>query len=155
MYGRWLDNYHNCNRLVPSLLTNSSGGLNSCLEKYYPKGFTPVWATDNMSLATKFAVVHNNCYADLGDGTQHSDCPLPCLTTTFLSSFLSIESQNSKTSSIEITLKDTVTVFDTDFVQISFVEFLSSFGGSVGLWLGVGVLQTLKISFEFFRSLTA
>ena len=48
-------------------------------------------------------------------------------------------------SSIEITLEETVTVISTDFVIFTITDFLATLGGSAGLWLGLGVLQILEM----------
>ena len=38
-------------------------------------------------------------------------------------------------------IKDTMEVTRTDFVDFSLSIFLANIGGSLGLWLGLGVLQ--------------
>ena len=41
-----------------------------------------------------------------------------------------------------------VTVTKTEFLKFTFEKFLSDVGGSMGLWLGLGLLQ----SFELFTN---
>ena len=36
-------------------------------------------------------------------------------------------------------------VTKTNFMKFIFVNFLSGLGGCMGLWLGIGLLQTLEI----------
>ena len=44
-------------------------------------------------------------------------------------------------STLDITFKQSVTVTEYFYPEFSFSDFLSSMGGALGLWLGLGVLQ--------------
>ena len=109
--------------------------------EFYPPHFTPMWSTDNMTLLTMQMLVTNNSYVDLADGTQVSDCPVPCRSTIFVSSLIATEQTSFNDSSIEITFENTVAIYMTDFAQFTLVDFLATVGGSAGLWLGMGALQ--------------
>ena len=45
---------------------------------------------------------------------------------------------------VELILSDKVMVTNNFYPKFSFVEVLASLGGSLGLWLGLGVLQLLQ-----------
>ena len=99
-------------------------------------------------------VVTNDSYVDLADGTQLSDCPVPCRSTTFISSLIATEASSSNQSSIEITFEETVTVAVTDFAQFTLADFLATVGGSAGLWLGLGALQTLEMVWDIIKKVS-
>ena len=75
------------------------------------------------------------------EGTQVSDCPLPCRSTIFVSSLIATEQTSFNDSSIEITFENTVAIYKTDFAQFTLLDFLATVGGSSGLWLGMGAFQ--------------
>ena len=86
-------------------------------------------------------------YGDLFDGTQLSDCPVPCTTTnTDTKHLFDITNvRNSNSSTILLTFSSKVLVTKTDFPEFSLVSFLSEVGGSMGLWLGLGMVQVLEL----------
>ena len=88
-------------------------------------------------------------YEDLFDGTQSSTCPLPCTTHLIESRLLSKENTGMEYSMISITFSQSTLVTKTNFLRFSFSNLLSSLGGSMGLWLGLGLLQTLELGLEF------
>ena len=141
------EKYENYNHCDESFMRNT-------FNEFYPPHFTPVWATDNTTLVTTSMLVTNNSYVDLADGTQLSDCPVPCRSTTFISSLIATEASSSNQSSIEITFEETVTVAVTDFAQFTLADFLATVGGSAGLWLGLGALQTLDIAWDFIKKVS-
>ena len=49
---------------------------------------------------------------------------------------------------IELYFSQDITVTKTEFLKFTFEKFLSDVGGSMGLWLGLGILQ----SFELFTN---
>ena len=49
---------------------------------------------------------------------------------------------------IYLNLIQDITVTKTEFLKFTFEKFLSDAGGSMGLWLGLGILQ----SFELFTN---
>ena len=56
-----------------------------------------------------------------------------------------IESKSTKVynnySELDISIDQTVSVEEYFYPEFSMADFLSSLGGSLGLWLGVGVVQ--------------
>ena len=78
-------------------------------------------------------------YYSLVDGTDVSPCPLPCTQTRTRVS----KSHSTKLSVpvIRINFLRDMAVTKTDFLAFSLNRFLSSVGGSLGLWLGLGMVQ--------------
>jgi hypothetical protein len=84
-------------------------------------------ASGNSSLAA---------YGDLFDGTQLSDCPLPCTTKNTETKHISDNIGPRNLSTLLLTFSSKVLVTRTDFPEFSLASFLSEVGGSMGLWLG-------------------
>ena len=56
---------------------------------------------------------------------------------------------------MNFSFKQVVSVTEYFFPEFSFTEFLSSMGGAMGLWLGLGVLQlatTIESIFKWIKS---
>ena len=118
------------------------------LEKNCPNGFVPIWATENRSEVTKHADVRAKfeyVFADVLTGTKKSDCPAPCLSTMITSVFIDEKIVMSNNSRIDIAFYENVYTTDHDFPIFSLAQFLASLGGTLGLWLGLGVIQTLNL----------
>ena len=107
----------------------------------------PIWATTDINNVTKQAHLTNNALSskwiqptsNYGYGILQSPCKLPCTstrTTTQLSEVVSHE-----LPFILVKFQDTIQVTRTDIVQFSLTTFLSNLGGSLGLWLGLGMVQ--------------
>ena len=89
-------------------------------------------------------------YDELVWGTHVSDCPLPCTTTSTETKYISgIPSQHNN---IKIIFSQTVEVSTKDFLKPTLASLLSSVGGSMGLWLGLGVVQALDFTTVLFRA---
>ena len=75
------------------------------------------------------------------------DCPQPCrmthIKTTFIDEKLFEDSQGGS-SRIDLVFSKNVDTYIHDFPVFSLTKFLAAFGGSFGLWLGLGVLQILE-----------
>ena len=119
------------------------------LDNNVAKGFTPFWATDNfdqVSTANVKELPDTAMLLALYDGSKASNCPLPCQTTSMRTVPFSEEYYESPL--IQINFADLVPISKTDFMEFSLAEFLSNIGGSLGLWLGLGVLQLLQVVSE-------
>ena len=123
--------------------------IKKMLRENYPPGFMPVWATSNLSSVTTFITGNKNNfsknYKNIILGTLESDCPPPCTYTNIISVFQDEKKENFTTSRIDITFSNKVSVVLSDFPKFNIAMFLSSCGGSMGMWLGVGVVQTVEM----------
>ena len=54
--------------------------------------------------------------------------------------------------SVDLTFSQGMTVTKTKFKKFNFTILLSEIGGSMGLWLGLGLLQVLEISIKYILS---
>ena len=63
---------------------------------------------------------------------------------------LSVE--EGEANAIGLAFADDVLVTKTYFRKFNFTMFLSEIGGSMGLWLGLGLLQALSMSINFVIS---
>ena len=87
-------------------------------------------------------------YTDIVAGTEEkNDCSLPCQSTEITSVFLDEKYQTTNTnySRIDIAFSGTLTITTSDFPKFNPAAFLSEIGGAMGLWLGLGVVQTIEI----------
>ena len=114
-------------------------------------GLIPIWATSSMENVTTSLYIEENRKNPLYDvslpsGEQKSSCPLPCSTIYVESRFLRERYENRNHSIFHLTFSDEVLVTKTEFLKFSFNIFLSDIGGSMGLWLGLGLLQAVQIS---------
>ena len=84
-------------------------------------------------------------YEDLWDGTQLSPCPLPCSTTHTDTRLLAEYPGTKNSSRINLTFSTKVEVTTTDFLKFYLSTVLSDLGGSMGLWLGLGMVQAVEV----------
>lgn len=131
-------------------------------KKDFPPGFLPVWATDDLNNVTTYfygefselkEMSANNWYDDIISGGVVSNCTVPCTSTQIKTAFVDKKSSAvRKRSKIDITFSNNVKVSVTDFAKFNKWEFLSEIGGSLGLWLGLGVVQMLEFFAERLRN---
>ena len=73
-------------------------------------------------------------------------CPLPCtetlVKTVFMNEFYKSSNQRN-VSRIDIVFYHKVDMTIRDFPTFNFASFLASLGGTLGLWLGLGILQLI------------
>jgi hypothetical protein len=101
----------------------------------------PIWLTDDFKNVSTDYVKRGGDNWFLFDGTKPSNCPLPCSRVKTKTKFLEKHIAKSHRTMLALTFSQTVKVSKTDFDTPHFSTFLSDVGGSVGLWLGLGVLQ--------------
>ena len=80
---------------------------------------------------------------DIFTGTRGSECFNPCLSTQTKVSIVEdrIASNDNSTTWIGLNFDQTVDITEYFYPEFSISDFLSSLGGALGLWLGVGVAQ--------------
>ena len=88
-------------------------------------------------------------YGDLIDGTQLSDCPLPCTTTNTETKQLYEKTNSRNASTISLSFSSRVMVTKTDFLKFSLASLFSEMGGSMGLWMGLGLVQALELAINY------
>ena len=134
------------------------GSYDACDEDFLrnaiPPGLVPIWSANSEENMTTHLFVENIFYpaydySDLADGTQKSSCLLPCSTINIKSRLLAEKTAAVNNSVINLTFSQGVLVTKTNFLKFIFVNFLSDLGGCMGLWLGIGLLQTLEIITKF------
>ena len=74
-----------------------------------------------------------------------SDCPLLCTTTHMDIRLLAAYPNSRNKSGINLTFASKVAVSKTDFLKFYLSTFLSELGGSMGLWLGLGMVQAVEL----------
>ena len=122
--------------------------MRNVLKRHYPPDFLPFWLGGGN--ATKWMAdmkITERIYSDLFKGTlmpPKDVCPLPCTSTTRSTDFLYEMQEDVSYSTIDITFSDKVEVTSWDYGTFSIPEVLATLGGSMGLWLGVGVVQLLE-----------
>ena len=72
-----------------------------------------------------------------------SSCTPPCTQTKTMVTYLLEESLDDDTN-IELLLPQSFLVTENLIPEFSVVSLFSGLGGSLGLWLGLGVLQLLQ-----------
>ena len=123
------------------------------LTSVLPPGLVPIWSVNNFENVTRQLYIEKMpntsfSYGDLHDGTQISPCPLPCSTISVDSRLIFEEINSKNVSVLDLTFSQSVMVTTVEFLKFSFSNFLSDLGGSMGLWLGIGLLQTVQMAIQ-------
>ena len=121
----------------------------------------PFWATENISEVSDNRMIKEEDVANLNrllnsfmDGRVGSPCPKPCLETK-LAGMMTTERYWKKThSSFFLTLDQTVTITETRFPQLDVAKLFAELGGTLGLWLGLGVIQMISFGLNLFRRIS-
>ena len=58
-----------------------------------------------------------------------------------MAGYINLLEWENEDSQIELTFDQTVTVQESFYPNFSFTKFFAELGGSLGLWLGVGIAQ--------------
>ena len=122
------------------------------LERNFPKGFLPVWATEDLANVTELMYLNGKvsqmqltALMDLVAGTALPDCRPPCKSTEIKTVFVDEKNVAGDKSKIDIAFSNFVSIKRTDFPKFKLASFVSILGGSMGFWLGLGVVQILEL----------
>ena len=122
--------------------------IKSTLAANYP-GLVPIWATDDLAtVSTAFPRAADTRVLDAlfkGEQVSNTFCPLPCTNVYVKSKFVKSYDSFKNTSSVSITFSDHIQVTSTTFARLTLSSFLSDVGGSMGLWLGLGITQVIGV----------
>ena len=122
--------------------------------KHY-KHLDPVWVSgfhDKNTSAKSFIPNYNkSIFINMFNGVTQSDCPRPCSTVRVISRLVRTWKKYEDYSLIDIAPSSSVLEARTDFVKPTISAFLSEFGGAMGLWLGLGMVQVVQTSWTIFR----
>ena len=127
--------------------------IKNTLAAHWP-GLMPIWATDDLTnVSTAFPRVADMKVLDAlfkGEQVSNTFCPLPCTMVYVKSKFVKSYDSFKNASLISITFSDHIEVTSTTFDKLSLSTFLSDVGGSMGLWLGLGITQVVGILINLF-----
>lgn len=117
----------------------------------------PFWATKDLTEVTNITTKPQH-YDDLVlwnlfDGSKQSDCRKPCISTTVVGTELSEKAtsgNHSGSSTFIFSFGPEVVIERSDYPAFNWTTFFSDLGGSLGLWLGLGVSQLLEFTAKYF-----
>ena len=111
-------------------------------------GLVPFWATEDLAEVTNVSLkppkFDDLLLWNLFDGSQQSNCPKPCLSTKVVGSELS-EKRSEDWSTLVFSFDPEVVMRLSQYPDFSWTTFFTDLGGSLGLWLGLGVSQLLEL----------
>ena len=119
----------------------------------------PIWAQDQSRIISGSTSIPNITtgltmnHTNLVNGVISSNCLLPCTTVTVHSKLISSYETYSRHNWIGLVPSQTVMVTKTNFVQPSIATILSKYGGSMGLWLGLGTVQRCHFFSHFIKNI--
>ena len=130
------------------------------IESILGAGVVPPWNSDNMQnisarlppLDPATAAEYAAEYDALRSGMRTPPCHAPCKTTKAITQLAS-SSKNQTIATVTLSFKEQMAVTVTDFTPFSLSIFLSNVGGSLGLWLGLGLLQLGELAIKTLGSL--
>merc|ERR1712192_19775 len=145
------ETYMDCDDMfMAETLRNITDGLN----------VIPPWLNDNLDDVTVTPVPWLNAswpkykrVLSLYNGGI-AGCPLPCTTFQTETRFLQ-KDPTQYSHQFGLTFDSTVEVTNTVMMKPTMSNFLSQVGGSLGLWLGLGVLQILALFQPIIKTLEA
>ena len=120
-------------------------------------GLTPPWLPGPLGEVTLQALQTANLtgnveqYSNLYSGKERSSCKLPC--STFRAEARLMVGQVGGVTGVALEFLPRVEVTTTELVRPLFSALLADLGGSVGLWLGLGVLQAIQLGAACLRNL--
>ena len=84
-------------------------------------------------------------------GAAPSNCPQPCTTISVASRKTNSFFHKGQYNWIDLLPAPRVLVTKTEFENTSVSSLLAKCGGSMGFWLGIGVIQLLEVLFSFLK----
>ena len=111
-------------------------------------GVVPFWAAEDLAEVTNITVKPPNydelLLWNLFDGSLESNCHKPCLSTKVIGSELS-EKRSEDLTTLIFSFDPEVVISVSQFPDFNWTTFFTDLGGSLGLWLGLGVSQLLEL----------
>ena len=116
----------------------------------------PMWAALDLNEVTNITVYKEMTIPeitdmDLFDGTQASPCLPPCTSTSIKGAYIDTEEFSSNFIDINFSQDVDINVFE--YPPFNIGAIFSGLGGSMGLWLGLGVAQLLGAALAMCRKI--
>ena len=149
----------NC-KTYPNIEYNSYKSCEDLFIQNFYKSFghlNPIWAPEpsrNISGPTFIPHLTNDAKSSLFNivsGLTPSECCQPCTTVRVSSKLMSSTKTFDAYNWIDLVPSPSMMITKTDFVSPSLATILADYGGSMGLWLGLGVVQLFQVAFNFIK----